>query len=260
MGVVGAIQVAQTVADAYARQGDVVAALVAGSLGRGDADAHSDVEVDVYWRDPPDDVQRQRAVATAGGELQNLWPYEPDEGEWAEDFVIGRHAVTVSGFTADWLAATIADRAEFDLLAQLRLAALHEGEALTGADAVRRWRMAADYPDALVTATVEHYRDAAPRHSWRQWPVLVERGDHVPLQALCAEMINSMFGMLCGMNRIYVSHPRFKWAAALMERFEVAPVSLSERLAAALDSGVADLSACVDDLHQETLVLEEWRP
>lgn len=249
------LALARTVADAYDREGDVVAVLAAGSVGRGRADAHSDVEVDVYWRQPPEYEQRLRAVAAAGGEQRTLWPYSPDEGEWAEDFEVAGQCVTVSGFTAQWLEATIAARAEFDLLAQLRLSALHEGAVLRGADTVRRWREAADYPDALVTATVEHYRDAAPLHSWRQWSTLVGRGDLVPLQALCTEMITSILGMLCGLNRIYVSHPRFKWTAELVQRFEVSPDSFAERLAAALESGAVDLAVSVDALHRETVVL-----
>ncbi|MGO1975026.1 MAG: hypothetical protein ACTH2Q_18885 [Propionibacteriaceae bacterium] len=255
-----AIEVARTVADAYAREGDVAAVLVAGSLGRGRADAHSDVEVDVYWRRPPGDDERRRAVAATGGELRRLWPHEPDEGEWSEDLDVEQHDVTVSGFTADWLEATIATRAEFDLLAQLRLSAIHEGEVLVGAAAVQRWRRDATYSDALVAATVEHYRDAAPSHSWRQWPALVERGDGVPVLGLCAEMITSTLGMLSGINRVYVSHPRFKWAAALIERFEVAPRSLQGRLATALDAGVAELAATVDALHHETLELVRTEP
>lgn len=107
----------------------------------------------------------------------------------------------------------------------------------------------------MAAATIAHYRDAAPLHSWRQWPALVERGDTVPLQGLCAEMISSTLGMLCGVNRVYVSHPRFKWAAALADRLGVAPPSLRQRLESALDAGTADLAAGVDALHRETVAL-----
>lgn len=250
-----AIEVARAVAEAYARAGDVAAVLVAGSLGRGRADDHSDVEVDVYWQQAPDDARRERAVAAAGGASCTRWPYAPEEGEWAEDFEIGEHAVTVSGFTADWLERRIADQTGFDLLTQLRLSALGEGTVVLGEESVRRWRAAAAYPDAVGAATIAHYRDAAPLHSWRQWPALVERGDGVPLQGLCAEMITSTLGMLSGANRVYVSHPRFKWSKSLIERFEVAPPSLRQRLDSALDAGVADRAASVDALHRETVEL-----
>lgn len=257
MAAMESMEVAETVVEAYAGEGDVAAVLVAGSLGRGLADAHSDIEVDVYWREPPSPDRRELAVRACGGTEVTLWPFAPAEGEWSEDFEVGGHCVTVSGFTTGWLDQVITRRADFVLLDQLRLAALHEGQPLVGVELVQRWRTASVYPAALRRATVAHYREGAPLHSWRQWPALVERGDLVPLHGLCADLTVAVLGMLCGLNGIYVSHPRFKWAEHTARRFHRAPMGLAERLDIALRGPMPATASALDDLVRETLALVE---
>lgn len=245
--------VARKVADAYGQDEGVTAAVVGGSVGRGCADEHSDVEVDVYWAAPPTDGGRREAIAAAGGELKKLWAYEPAEGEWSEEFTVDGLSVTVSGFTVAWLTEAISQRSDFDILTQMRLSALVEGAALLGVEQVEQWRSESPYTDELAVSAISHYLNAAPLASWCQWPALEERKDAVPLSHLCTDMISSLLGLLCAVNHVYVSHPRFKWATHTMAECTLAPARLPDRLSTALDGPAGDLARTVHALYSETL-------
>ncbi|MGN6752015.1 MAG: hypothetical protein ACTHJJ_05625, partial [Intrasporangium sp.] len=62
------VAIARKAVPAYAADEAVVASLVAGSVARGRADALSDIELDVYWAQPPTVTQREAAIEGAGWE------------------------------------------------------------------------------------------------------------------------------------------------------------------------------------------------
>ena len=70
------LELARRAAPVYAATGNVSAVLAAGSVGRGRADAYSDLELDVYWQAPPSDADRLGVITALGAELVDLWPYE----------------------------------------------------------------------------------------------------------------------------------------------------------------------------------------
>lgn len=245
--------VSRRVAQTYGRGGGVTATMVTGSVGRGYADRHSDVEVDVYWTAPPTDARRRESVADAGGTSLTLWPYEPTEAEWSENFTCDGLPVTVSGFTAPWLTEAIARRSDFEMVTQMRLSALLEGTAVLGREHVERWRSASEYTHELGISAVDHWLGSAPLDSWRQWRALAERHDIIPLHHLCTEMVRSLLGLMCAVNHVYVSHPRFKWAAHTMAECTLAPENLSDRLLPALDGPTRSLALTVHDLYSEGL-------
>lgn len=108
------------VATAYAAAPRCAAIALGGSAARGWADRHSDVELFVFWAEPPDVAARIEAVHRAGGAIDvcwgdpplptryeeivvqtggcvgQLWPYEGDE--WSEHFYVRGVNVGVSGF------------------------------------------------------------------------------------------------------------------------------------------------------------------
>jgi hypothetical protein len=66
--------------------------MVAGSVGGGSADRYSDIEVDVYYSEPPNEAERIAAVEGFGGAVERLGE---DAEEWEEQFSIsGLHAHT----------------------------------------------------------------------------------------------------------------------------------------------------------------------
>ncbi|MCB0206921.1 MAG: hypothetical protein KDH89_19055, partial [Anaerolineae bacterium] len=158
-------EMAADVARAYAADSDVSAVVLAGSVARGWADQHSDIELDVYWRRPPRDAQRRAALARAGavvhvdwatppdeaafrallvqqrGQLSQIWPYE--DFEWSEHFYVDGVNIGVSAFLAETLEQWIDDVVEHCDInddKHMRLAAMQQAVPLYGADLVAGWQ------------------------------------------------------------------------------------------------------------------------
>lgn len=132
-------ELARTAATAYVSTGFVGAVVLAGSVGRGAADAYSDVELDVFWQAPPSDQQRLGVVSALGGQVCEFWPFDADYQEWSETYLLAGREVCISGFVVDWMSSCIDDvihRADPDLVKQLRLAALNDGLVLYGDELV----------------------------------------------------------------------------------------------------------------------------
>lgn len=243
-------------ADRYVATGNVAAVVLAGSIGRGRADAFSDVELDVYWVDPPSDHQRRVPAGGLGGDVTQLWAYDADDAEWAEDVHVLGVDVTVSGFTCraidEWIASLAAD-SDADLVRQMRLSALQEGEILHGEDCVRTWRSTGSYPRSLAMATAVHFLDPSRLNRWRLWRALVHRDDLVMLHQACSDAVAVILGSLCAVNRIYIEHPSFKWSRHLASRFTRAPDSFADRLFAALDAGTVERASELDALLIQTV-------
>ncbi|MEP7022357.1 MAG: hypothetical protein ABJB47_00770 [Actinomycetota bacterium] len=117
---------AERAARAYAPNERLAVFAVAGSVGSGLADRFSDLEVDCYWHEPPDDRDRRSPIELLGGQLEGFWEYDADEEEWSEEYILGTLSVTVSNFvigTAErWLDA-VTLQADTDPVKHMRLAA-----------------------------------------------------------------------------------------------------------------------------------------
>lgn len=253
------LELARTAAPIYAATGKVSAVLAAGSVGRGRADAYSDLELDVYWQVPPSDTDRLGVITALGAELIDLWPFE--QAEWSENYRLDGADVGVSGFLAEWLTTCIADvveRADPDVLKQMRLAALNDGIVLHGAGVVDEWRARSRlYPDALAAAVATEWLDPDRLGSWHQRYALVARDEVVVLRTLIPRITSMILGALCAVNRVLIEHPSFKWTAALAERLPLAPAELRARLWAAANGPAVDAVPVLDALLAETLTLVE---
>ena len=80
---------AERIAPVYAANPKVAAVILAGSTARGHADRFSDIELGVFWHEPPTDDERLAAIEQAGGELETVYPLEDDA--WYDDWKLGRH-------------------------------------------------------------------------------------------------------------------------------------------------------------------------
>ncbi len=95
-------EIATRVAASYRKNPKVRAIMVAGSVGRGVADRYSDLELDVYYAEPPTEEERIAAARECGGDGVELCA---DAIEWEEQFYVnGLHTAT-SAFlvsTVEW--------------------------------------------------------------------------------------------------------------------------------------------------------------
>jgi hypothetical protein len=245
---------AQAVAIAYAADPQVAAVALGGSVARGWADRHSDIEIYVFWENPPSDSGRLDAVERAGGAVDiwwqtppdppayrqifdatggrmgQVWPYEEDE--WSEHFYVRGVDIGVSGFlcaTVDQYLADVVGRFETTERKQLLLAAIVGGRALVGAAQFERWQTStAAYPEALARAVVAEQLEADAR--WWDCEKVVQRDERALLYSLLGEMAGRITRILLALNRRYLPDPRLKWLDRLAASLPICPAGFAARL------------------------------
>ena len=258
--------VAGQAAAAYAGNPKLAAFAVAGSVGSGLADRFSDLEIDCYWHEPPQDADRLAPIEALGGELGTLWDFDPGEEEWSEEYELHGLGVTVSSFAAGavdrWLDA-VTLRADTDPVKHMRLSAIQRCRPLTGAGLMRAWRERADrYPDELVAVMVHQALDPGALHSWAAREALAERGDEIAVQVLLTAVQQAVVGVLLAVNRVYRQHRLPKWQRHLLGGLTVAPERLAARLhelgpAAAPGRPLGEVLGEAEALLAETVALAE---
>jgi hypothetical protein len=242
------LAIAERVADGYRANPGVAAALVAGSVARGLADALSDIELDVYWHHPPTPQDRSAAVEGAGwGRVYD----EVDENEWADGLSAEGIKVDVSGFTTAtierYLDRALSGDTEPEL--QVRVTALRDGCAVHGGELIDGWRKRVEvYPEALAVAMVE---EGLGLRSRERLEMLAVRDDVVLLHRDVTDGIQGVLDALFGMNRVWCPHPHHKWLDWEATLLPVKPPDLVARIRALVVASPTDavhgLSSLVDD-------------
>jgi hypothetical protein len=214
----------------YAANSKARVVMIAGSTGRGTADRYSDLEIDVYWSEPPTDAERRAAAEGTGGEALEIFAYEEDE--WAEEISFGVFKVGTSTFlveTMERYVTRVVDEYSTDQLAQMRLSSVLHAQTLVGDDLVARWRAkAAAYPRQLAHAMVAEHLDFG--YLGYAGQMLAARDDALRLYDLFVRVERGLLGALLGLNRIYLPEPSFKSMDELIGQMRLAPADLSSRL------------------------------
>jgi hypothetical protein len=250
---------AQQIASHYHANPNVAAVLVEGSVARGYADRFSDIDLAVFWAEPPTAQERRDIVTRALGSYRHPWPSTREAAGWEtrnvqEGVAIDVRHTTVKA-TEDLLAAVL-EHADPRLAKQQRLAALRSALPLVNPMLITQWQQqAAAYPHKLAVAMVrEHVRF---RPAWEQ-ERLAERHDVLVLyDSLCTAQKHLLL-VLLGLNRLY--YPGWRWMDRLMEQMQVTPPNLSPRFKQLFAIVSIDPLASVYQLHElieETFVLVE---
>jgi hypothetical protein len=228
------MEVARRAAGVYARNPNLAALAVAGSVGAGIADRFSDLELDCYWARPPSDADRLAPVRALGGELIALWDYDHDEEEWSEDYLVGELGVTVSNFLVSSVEQFLDDvlvRASTDPVRHMRLAALQRSLPLLGTELMASWRArAGTFPRTLVSALVEQALAPEVLTGWPAREALVSRGDSLAVRDLLTRTGLAAVRAILALNRVYVPHLQLKWQRHLTTGLGLVPEHLAERL------------------------------
>lgn len=219
---------AEQIAKAYAANPKVSAVLLAGSVARGTADAFSDIEVDIYWHDPPTAEDRQAPIATLGATPVYS---EVDENEWADGIALDGVKTDTSQFlvsTIDRYITDVLERADLEVEKQIRITAFQQGKALSGVKQIEAWRaQAVAYPDALQYASLQEYFDIRPRYLL---DMIAARDDvlflHFALNGLLQRLMSSLYAI----NRLYLTHPYHKWLHWEISRMTYTPPDLEQRI------------------------------
>lgn len=256
----------QRIVPVYTSNPHVAAVLLGGSTARGHADRYSDIELGVFWHQAPSESERQRAADNIPGDLMALYPYDPNEEVWCDDYMLGRAhpeqpksgaLVEVVHYTTDFLERTFAAVLQHhspDALKQNLLAGIVDGIALSNSGLVQQWKTrAAVYPDELAVAVINHY--ALIDHFWR-WEMWLERGPNLMMiYQSFAQVQQQLLRVLLSLNRTY--YFGFKWLEVIDAKLHYKPEDFMKRLARVYQVAPADGARELADLVEETYTLVE---
>ena len=262
-------QIIEPIVPAYTTNDRVAAVIVGGSTARGHADRYSDIELGVFWHEPPNEDDRQaaaKAISPAFGDLIRLYPYDPDEEVWSDDFALGRNTagephsgvlLEVVHHTTDFVERTFEEvqtKHNPDLLKQNLIAGIGDGHVLYNPALVEDWQgRARDYPDELADAVVRRY--AQIDHFWR-WQMWLERSNNLlMLYQSFVQVQTRLLHTLLGLNRVY--YFGFKWLDGVDDRLERKPVDLVPRLAEVYEAEPTIGAQLLAELVEETYDLIE---
>lgn len=222
------LRLAERAAAAYIANPRVAAVLVAGSVARGLADEHSDIELDVYWSLAPTEEERTAAVEGVGWERVYA---VVDEREWADGYFVDGVKVDTSGFLTSTIDSHLDEalvHGDVEPERQVRITALLDGVPLCGSMLIDAWRSrCANYPDVLAVAMVEAGLSLRPRE---RLEMLADRDDVLLLHRDLVDTLQGLLDALFGLNRAYVPHPFHKWLEREATLLPVAPVELVPRI------------------------------
>ncbi|HYN90064.1 MAG TPA: hypothetical protein VER55_16135 [Ardenticatenaceae bacterium] len=244
-------EIGQRLGMGYAANPKARVVMVAGSTGRGTADRYSDLEIDVYWSEPPSDDERRAAVAAGGGTLLTLYDYEEDE--WAEEISFGGFHVGTSTFLVETMERYLHEVLEQYSTAenpQMRLSSVLHARTIVGDDLVAQWRARAGaYPTPLVHAMLQENL-LFDGFGYGEW-MFAARDDAIVLYNIFSRIGRQILGALLGLNRLYLPNPTFKSMDELIAEMVVRPPDLARRLKAAFHvpplDGVRDLHALIEE-------------
>ncbi len=263
------LAVARELAEKFASYETVEVACVGGSVGRGVADGHSDIDFGVFWSVPPTDDERRDAVhamSNLDGRFVRFLPFDASESGWADDFYVGQNeagerasglCVEISHYTRDFLDSVIRDVTQGfdpDPVKQGLLTGILDSIALVGESRIEEWRSRIrDYPDGLARAVIDRY---AQIDYFSNWKKSLRRGENLfVLHAQFCELQEKLLRICLALSRRYFCG--FKWIYQNAELMTVAPESFIPRLRSVFSLGPAEGAEVLRRLVHETYDLIE---
>jgi Polymerase beta, Nucleotidyltransferase len=247
---------AQKIAIPYTANPKVSAVAVIGSAAQGDADRFSDIDLAVFWTEPPTDKERKNIARRASGKRGPLGPSHMEDGRWSEEFEVGGVAIDVQHMTveiSERILADVLEGVDLSLAKQQHLATLLSAFPLSESSVLTRWQQQAlIYPHELGVAMVREHL-IFPQH-WEQ-EMLAERNELFLLYECLCLVEKHILLVLLGLNRLY--YPGFRRLDRLVEQMSIAPLHLVSRFKQVFDIASIDARASVYQLHD--LVEETFR-
>jgi hypothetical protein len=250
---------AQQIAPRYVSNPKVAAVAVEGSVARGYADHFSDLDLAVFWTEPPTAKERSGIIRRTNGRRVPRRPSATERGWWSDTYRVGGGTIDVRHFTSEATERILADvleRYDLSLSKQQHLATLLSALPLCDPSVLTQWQSRARvYPHALSVAMVRAHLTFPA--GWEQ-NMLAERNDLLLLYDSFCTIEKHVLLVLMGLNHLY--YPGFQWIDRLMEQMRLAPPKLSARFRQLFSIVGIDPLAGVYQLHElieETFVLVE---
>ncbi len=249
---------ASKMAAIYKENKKVQAVLLAGSVSRGWEDEHSDIELNIFWSEPPTDEDRMIPIDRIGGSIIELHPFE--EEEWAESYLTPQNVkFEISSFltsTAKKWIKEVVEKFEVDYGKQCMASSVFYGASLYGDRVINELKKEVKvYPDQLAQNMIEE--NLALWSRWNNRYALLDRNEWIMLYDLMVGVQKKLLGTLFGLNKLYIHHPSFKWMHKYSEIFTIKPENLDERLSRILIQNVHETLKELELLIQEVFNLVE---
>jgi len=247
---------AQQIASHSQANPKVAAVLVEGSVARDAADRSSDLDLAVFWAEPPTAQERRDIITRAMGRDRHPLSSPREAAGWETRDVRGGVAIDVRHTTVaatEGLLAAVLEHADPRLAKQQRLAALRWALPLVNPTLITHWQSpAAAYPHALAVAMIRKHLRFRP--AWEQ-EQLAERHEVLVLYDSFCSAQKHLLLVLMGLNRLY--YPGWLWLDRLMDEMQVTPPNLAPRLKQLFAIVSIDPLASVYQLHE--LIEETFR-
>ena len=250
---------AQQIAPHYHANSKVRAVALTGSVALEYADRSSDIDLSVFWAEPPTSKERRGIIKRVGGSRRSRFPAHGKAGGWSEQFKVSGVTIDVRHMTvesSDRILADVLERADPSLVKQQHLAMLLSALPLSGSSVLTRWQQQARvYPHELSVAMVREHLLFPPR--WEQ-EMLAERKELLLLYDSLCLVEKHILLVLLGLNRLY--YAGFHRVNRHMEQMSIAPIHLVSRFKQVFDIASIDARASVYQLHdlvEETFSLVE---
>lgn len=239
----GGVSVAQNIATVYEVNPQVKVIIIGGSVSRGWADAYSDLEIGIFWNQPPSDAERHVVIERVGASLWTFHSY-PHNSEWVvnehwglERVTIGSHSysgtsmISVNHFTVlamEQCLADVVDTYDTALEKQVLIAAIQHGLPLKGRELFQKWQTkAASFPDELAIKIVQENLYFG---LWFCPEAYAGRDDILVLFQHFMKAEQCILRILAALNRLYFISSEYKWMDALTAMMSIVPPNLSSRM------------------------------
>lgn len=247
-------KLALNISEIYAINPKVETVLLAGSVSRNWQDEYSDIELLVFWKEEPTEVDRKDSIKKLNGEIIDFHPFEDEE--WSETYITNGVKFEISNFLTDTIHKNIKDVISFfdtDLDKQCIVAAINNGVPLYGELVIKRMKeIVSKYPNELRKAMV--LENIYLGNRWNNRKALLHRQDWLMLYKVMVTVQMNLMGILFSLNRQYVPHPAFKWQKNSLELMEITPKNAITRLESIfLDepkTSVQELEAIIQEVYK----------
>jgi predicted nucleotidyltransferase len=207
---------------------------IAGSVARRQADAYSDIDMSIYYKELPSDEELKAAYQQNQGLDHRVYFDERESGALVEQYF-------VQGIKCD-LAHLTVKRFECDIEMLLEecdpdnpllkvLEGIVDMVPLQGAELIEQWKSkVANYPDKLAQAMVRKHLNFRPL--WLLKNYGIERDDVLFVHEELIVATKNIIGVLLGLNRFYhpINAAPFKGMDKFIQKMSIAPHDLATRL------------------------------
>lgn len=246
------------IAEIYKQNSKIEIIILAGSVSRNLQDENSDIELHILWSTPPDDEDRLKPINQVGGTILAYHPYE--EEEWSESFLTEDGTkMEISNFlssTVERFISDVVEKYDTDYDKQCIVSSIDDGVILIGEKEGNKLKnRVREYPLELSKHMISENLWIGNR--WNNREALLKRRDWLMLYDVICEVQKKLFGVLFGINKMYVHHPAFKWMEFNIELMRIKPDNLYERLTNILVGNPESSVKELEELIEEVQVLAE---